>query len=223
MPRIRTIKPEFPQSESVGRLSREARLLFLLLFTLVDDAGRARAASRMLASLLYPYDDDAPTLIDGWLDELQATDCIRRYKVTGATYLEIINWSIHQKIDKPSKSRLPSFEASRGLASPREPSSGDLNPDLNQGPSIWTLTASEKENETATEEERQKKKLTKPRHGAVSADKRFVYWKVDTEEFLAYMVDYQEANGVTANHSNDGRWFKFVGEVAARLGNGAQH
>ena len=56
MPRIRTIKPEFPQSESVGRLSREARLLFLLLFTLVDDAGRSRAASRMLASVLYPYD-----------------------------------------------------------------------------------------------------------------------------------------------------------------------
>ena len=44
MPRIRTIKPEFPQSETVGRLTREARLLFLQLFTLVDDAGRARAA-----------------------------------------------------------------------------------------------------------------------------------------------------------------------------------
>ena len=43
MPRIRTIKPEFPQSETIGRLSRDARLLFLQLFTLVDDAGRARA------------------------------------------------------------------------------------------------------------------------------------------------------------------------------------
>jgi hypothetical protein len=224
MPRIRTIKPEFPQSESVGRLSREARLLFLLLFTLVDDAGRTRAASRMLASLLYPYDDDAPILIDGWLGELEAADNIRRYRVKGASYLEITNWLIHQKIDKPSKSRLPAFdEASRALANPREASSGDLNPDLNQGPSIWTLTASEKENEAATNGEGVKKKLSKPRHGAVSADKRFVYWKANTEEFLAYMVDYQEVHGAVANHTDDGRWFKFVGEAASRQDRGAKH
>ena len=31
--RIRTIKPEFPQSESVGRLSRDARLLFILVWS----------------------------------------------------------------------------------------------------------------------------------------------------------------------------------------------
>jgi hypothetical protein len=69
--RIRTIKPEFPQSESMGNVSRDARLLFVLLWTLCDDSGRTRAASRMLASLLYPYDDDAPGLIDGWLGELE--------------------------------------------------------------------------------------------------------------------------------------------------------
>jgi hypothetical protein len=57
--RIRTIKPEFVESESVGKLSREARLLFILLWTFVDDAGRARASSRLLTSRLYPYDDDA--------------------------------------------------------------------------------------------------------------------------------------------------------------------
>jgi hypothetical protein len=71
MGRIRTIKPEFPQSQSVGRLSRDARLLFILLWTIADDAGRARASSRMLASLLYPYDDDVPKLIEGWLQELE--------------------------------------------------------------------------------------------------------------------------------------------------------
>ena len=56
MGRIRTIKPEFPQSESVGRLSRDARLLFILLWTLVDDSGRTRGGYQLLASLLYPYD-----------------------------------------------------------------------------------------------------------------------------------------------------------------------
>jgi hypothetical protein len=125
--RIRSIKPEFPQSESIGRLSRDARLLFVMIWTIADDAGRARAASRMLASLLYPYDDDAPSLIDGWLDELERHDCIRRYEVDGSRYLEIVNWLKHQKIDHPSISRLPPFSGK--LASPRE-ASRSLAPDL---------------------------------------------------------------------------------------------
>ena len=126
MARIRTIKPEFPHSESMGAISRDARLLFILLWTLADDSGRLRGNSRMLASLLYPYDDDAPKLIDGWLSELDAQSCIVRYQIEGATYLEICNWLIHQKIDKPSRSKIPAFdESSRILANPREESSGD--------------------------------------------------------------------------------------------------
>jgi hypothetical protein len=127
--RIRSIKPEFPQSETVGRLSRDARLLFIQLWTIVDDEGRSRAASRMLASLLYPYDDDAPKLMSKWLAELEHGGCIRRYEVDGSQYLEIINWLKHQKIDKPSKSRLPPFV--EGSESPREPSrtlATDLGP-----------------------------------------------------------------------------------------------
>lgn len=126
MARIRTIKPEFPQSESMGRISRDARLLFVELWTICDDSGRTRAASRMLASLLFPYDDDAPGLIDGWLDELEAEGCIVRYTAEGASYLEVRNWLSHQKIDKPSQSKIPAFdECSRKLAKPREHSSLD--------------------------------------------------------------------------------------------------
>lgn len=126
MARIRTIKPEFPQSETVGRLSRDARLLFVLLWTVADDLGRARAASRMLASLLFPYDDDAPNLIEGWLSELETADCIRRYNVDGSRYLDIPKWLQHQKIDKPSASKLPAFDeassnAPRTLDEPSPP------------------------------------------------------------------------------------------------------
>ena len=114
MPRIRTIKPEFPQSESIGRLSRDARLCFIQLWTIADDSGLARASSRMLASLLYPYDDDAKSGIGVWLDELDRSGHIKRYTVNGDHYLEICNWLKHQKIDRPSQSRLPPFdEASR--------------------------------------------------------------------------------------------------------------
>jgi len=129
MPRIRTIKPEFPQSESIGRVSREARLCFILLWTLADDDGRLRGNSRMLASLLYPYDDDAPSLIDGWLDELIREKMIVRYKVDGQSYVAIYNWLKHQKIDHPSISKFPGpDEPSAILANPREPSPLDQGP-----------------------------------------------------------------------------------------------
>lgn len=117
MARIRTIKPEFPQSESMGRVGRESRLCFILLFTLADDAGRLRGNSRMLASLLYPYDDDAKKHIDTWLSELHTEGCIVRYEIDGDQYIQINKWLQHQKIDRPSESKIPAFdEASRILA-----------------------------------------------------------------------------------------------------------
>lgn len=138
MARIRTIKPEFPQSENVGKLSRDARLLFIQLWTIVDDAGRARAATRMLASLLYPYDDDAKKLIERWMDELEQNGSIRRYEVDGAQYLEIVKWLDHQKIDRPSPSRLPPYrepsskprEESRASDADLVPSTLDLVPSI---------------------------------------------------------------------------------------------
>lgn len=126
MGRIRTIKPEFPQSESMGSCSRDARLCFVNMWTLSDDAGRLRGNSRMLASILFPYDDDAPGLIDGWLAELDREGCIERYEVAGSNYIQILNWLSHQKIDKPSASKIPPPEdGSRILANPRERSSLD--------------------------------------------------------------------------------------------------
>ena len=117
--RIRSIKPEFWESESLGRVSREARLLFIGLFSCCDDVGRARASSRLLASRLFPYDEDAFKRLPGWISELEKQGCIRLYQVDGEAYLDIPKWQNHQKIDKPSASKLPSFddvrEDSRGF------------------------------------------------------------------------------------------------------------
>jgi hypothetical protein len=120
MARIRSIKPEFPQSESMGRVSRDARLAFIQLWTLADDVGRLRGHSRMLASLLFPYDDDAGSLIDTWLAELEREQCIIRYQAEGTSYIQICNWLTHQKIDHASKSKIP--PPSDSLATPRESS-----------------------------------------------------------------------------------------------------
>lgn len=120
MARIRTIKPEFPQSESMGRISRDARLAFIMLWTLSDDEGRLRGSSRMLASILFPYDEDAPQAMPGWLGELEVEGCIIQYQVDQDSYIQICKWLHHQKIDKPSKSKIPPFdESSRIIANPR--------------------------------------------------------------------------------------------------------
>lgn len=125
MARIRTIKPEFPQSESMGRVSRDARLLFVNLWTICDDHGRTRAHSRMLASLLFPYDEDAGTGVPVWLAELEKEGCIRRYEVDGAQYLQVMQWTKHQKIDRPSKPQFPGIDEAPREESrePRERSS----------------------------------------------------------------------------------------------------
>lgn len=131
MARIRTIKPEFPQSESVGKLSRDARLLFIQLWTIADDLGRARAAHRLLASQLYPYDDDALKKIGGWLSELDENGFIRLYTYENKQYLDIPSWSKHQRIDNAGKSQLPEFrrEPPRTAANFGEPPL-DLGEDL---------------------------------------------------------------------------------------------
>lgn len=129
MGRIRTIKPELPQSQSLARLDRDARLCFILLWTLADDSGRFRGNPRMLASLLFPYDLDAAELMEGWLAGLEEEGCIRRYVVDRADYFEICNWSDHQKIDKRSASKFPA---------PPIPPESSPNPreekELDQGP-----------------------------------------------------------------------------------------
>ena len=142
--RIRSIKPEFWESESLGRVSREARLLFIGLFSCCDDVGRARASSRLLASRLFPYDEDAFKRLPVWISELEKQGCIRLYHVDGETYLDIPKWQNHQKIDKPSASKLPSFddvrEDSRGF---EKNSLGTGNREEEQGEDSATVVVPE--------------------------------------------------------------------------------
>lgn len=78
----------------------------------------------MLASLLYPYDDDAKELIEHWLTDLANVGCIARYMVDGASYIQITEWLKHQKIDKPTASKIPSKDEGQPIDSsnPRESS-----------------------------------------------------------------------------------------------------
>lgn len=89
------------------RVSREARLLFVQLWTIVDDAGRAYAAPDDLAAVLYPGEFDVPRYLHSWLGELEAEGCIEIYDVDGIDYLRLVHWQKHQQISHPTQSSLP--------------------------------------------------------------------------------------------------------------------
>ncbi|MGW3557691.1 hypothetical protein ACWDNT_10030 [Streptomyces sp. NPDC000963] len=110
MPRIRTIKPEAFTSESLAEVTVEAERTFFGLLTQADDHGRHRDNAAIIAGLLWPLRAEHSSVhVEDDLHQLAAAGLICRYTgCDGRRYLHIVTWSDHQKIDKPSQSRLPS-------------------------------------------------------------------------------------------------------------------
>lgn len=116
MARKRMIDPGIWSSEQFGSLCREARLLFVGIFSNADDAGRLKGAGRFLKATIFPYDEDITSArVIEWRDEIaSAVDAdgvapIRVYAVNGIEYIDLPRWSRWQRIDKPSPSILPPF------------------------------------------------------------------------------------------------------------------
>ena len=125
MPRIRTIKPEFWESEKVGSLSTGARLLFVGLISQADDEGRGRGSDRYLTSRLFPYDD--PRIIRHirrWVSEISEVGLAVFYDgKDGCRYYQLEGFKEHQKIDRAKESKLPAPPKStkrRGKSPKRE-------------------------------------------------------------------------------------------------------
>jgi hypothetical protein len=107
MARIRTVKPEFFTSLTVAGLSVEARLTFIGLWTHVDDQGRCVDDPRLIKAAVWPLDDRISADIERDLRELTESSLILRYKVGERSYLCVRAWDEHQRINRPTKSRLP--------------------------------------------------------------------------------------------------------------------
>ena len=102
--RIRTLKPYMWEDEKIGHVTRDARLLFIGLITMADDAGRFRAIPTLIVGHIYPYDQDAGRKVCKWLQELETVGLIQLY---GDTYGCIVNWEKHQRISHRTPSLLP--------------------------------------------------------------------------------------------------------------------
>ncbi len=134
MPRHRTIKPEFPHWPGISRVSRDARLLFIYLWTVVDDAGRWEMDREYLLDQYFDGDTDAPMCLAMWLGELAREDCLELYRIDDVEHLRVVNWRRLQTIDRPKPSKLP--------ASPSEPPCRDRRDGRDESPESKETRAS---------------------------------------------------------------------------------
>lgn len=105
--RIRSIKPEFWRSEDIAALDRDTRLLFIGLWSYVDDNGVGRDIESLIVADLFALDDPSESLamVSRGLRTLFEGGLITRYIVAGKRFFAVTKWSDHQKIDHPNKAR----------------------------------------------------------------------------------------------------------------------
>lgn len=128
MARTRMIKPEFWDDEKLAKVSRDARLLFVGLWSNSDDYGVVKGHPAWLKNRIFPYDEIPLATFDGWLTELTAIRVIIPFLHNGERYFHIRNFCRHQTINRPSGTRNP--------APPETPSDdpgGPEDPDLSLG------------------------------------------------------------------------------------------
>lgn len=108
--RIRSIKPEFWRSDDITALGIPTRLLFVGLWSYVDDNGVGIDDARRIVADLFALEDDqqeARDMVRDGLATLSRALLITRYSVSGKRFLHITNWEKHQKVDRPNKARYP--------------------------------------------------------------------------------------------------------------------
>jgi hypothetical protein len=105
MPRIRTIKPEFWQNESLASLSEHARLMAIALLNHADDKGFFLASHQLVRASCFPFDEDSKKVL-GSIEELSRIGYIEVRNCGGKQIGRICKFLDHQRIDKPQKSKL---------------------------------------------------------------------------------------------------------------------
>lgn len=108
MARIRSIKPEIRRSLTVSSWPIPVRWTFAGLWGYLDDEGRGVDDARLIKAELYPLDDDITARkVEVHLATIEKNGPLCRYIVDGKHYLHVTSWSEHQRVNRPSPSRIP--------------------------------------------------------------------------------------------------------------------
>ena len=94
MARARNIKPGFYKNEDLAECSVWARLLFPGLWMLADREGRMEDRPKRIKGEIFPFDS---VEVEPLLAELEKWKFIIRYETGGTRYIQITNFTRHQK------------------------------------------------------------------------------------------------------------------------------
>ncbi len=133
--RIRTIKPEWLEDEKMMTASPAARVLSIGLILVADDYGRGCGNPDLVVPRIFPRHSREGSQA---FQELLRLGYFTLYVVRGQTFFQIVNWSKHQRVDKPGKQRIPgpsddsatpvgTVEKVRGSLAPDQDQDQDLN------------------------------------------------------------------------------------------------
>lgn len=102
------ISPQIWDSFSFAELSDLAKILFISLISHADDEGRGIAGAAYIKNITFPHDETRRVAeVQKALSEIALHTSTQFYQVEGRDYYALLNWTEYQKVDKPSKSKLP--------------------------------------------------------------------------------------------------------------------
>lgn len=105
MARARNLKPGFFKNELLANINPLGRILFSGLWCLADREGRLEDRPARIKAELLPYDQCE---VEELLKHLDIMNFIKRYKVGGQRYIQIVNFKRHQNPHKKEpKSEIP--------------------------------------------------------------------------------------------------------------------
>lgn len=130
MARIRTVKPEFWQDEDLAECSEAARLLAIGLLNHADDEGYFKANPKLIRSVVFPLTEPSVSIQD-CLKQLENIKYLELFEGSdGKLYGVIINFSKHQKVNRPTPSK---FKGLRVLTENSVSDHEQLTPGKEQG------------------------------------------------------------------------------------------
>lgn len=108
MARIRTIKPSLYTSLTVSSWPVPVRWTFAGLFTYLDDAGRGVDEPRLIKAELYPLDDAMTAKkVEQHMATIASNGPLCRYEFAGQRFIHVTSWAEHQRINRPTPSKVP--------------------------------------------------------------------------------------------------------------------
>jgi len=102
--RIRTIKPEFWQNETIALLPEFTRLLAIALLNYADDYGYFMANHKLIHGNLFPFEDDSEKIPRSIQDLSRVGYLELGIDSKGRSVARVVNFDKHQRVDKPKLS-----------------------------------------------------------------------------------------------------------------------